>query len=1093
MAKRVPFSIAQPITVGGWYISSVLLICLTAVFPRRTDMHNRQVTQAYYYAIMAAALYFFISSLMLVTIYGAQTRRYSREFNLTTSQRSLMLQSIIYMLYLLLGALVYAHIEGWAYLDAVYWADFTILTDGIGNLAPTTHLGRGLLFPYAVGGILTLALLIKSIRSLMIERGKHKIIARTTEKIRASVAKRVRSGTTGRWSLLPWAPQSLEASEDQRKKEEFYLMRRIHLTAAFYTRWYSLLSSLFAWMCLWFLGALAFFLSQRQTQWTYFQSLYFAYTSLLTIGYGDFAPGATWSRPFFVLWSLLAIPTTTILFSAFGDTLARIFDDTAIYIGELTILPGEVNLKRRFWEPFHHIIQNIRHPLHQILSQPPETQASRATASYYARRLAELEEDPNNIQHRYRRQYLLSREMRKVHPEIGRSPPKRYTYEEWLFYLQLVDRLKFCCSLINLPPEETEEFGARRVGLWACKPQLLRWSWIGIHTPLIGEKDEAEWLFDALSSSLEMELKIHRETMEAVLPTFAARRYAHLIPNAQRMQRSLPVLGRAESETVSAALVGLVVLAIVMVLGLFIGLYFIRRCQNHRGHSMSTAKIKKSHGTRPMTLNRYENPDLPLLHSSNAQRRPSGPFPPETPRPNPFSLPSEVAHDTITVPPPVPSPRFNRENLDLDVVTLSQESADGTAYHSFGLDARSSVSSIVEKYRQMSEGTFCDSESSTETARPRRQKPTVSCQYRSSDASQMRFTKPNHNHEHLTSGPHAYSPTVRDDNKNTSDFSQSRPLYRSHREGSGSLDRPTGFSSHPSRGQAFRSQNSVQILQEQDKGKSPLHQDLEVPPLLIRKMLSAPGVNPSEQLLQASSSSLTASGRPERIGGYGGFSQAEIQTEQRLSTWKSLDHFTSIPRSSLDEDYYSGRRYPQGLPTASADRPLQGSTTSPHLNPHINASEGQNGGRNVIRFPLQTTSMVSDQVSMTPKGLNDIAPGQQVEFRDLPNSSYPSIHDQAGIHTESVYLGLAPPRESASFEWEARKKHPGQNDPCEHKTQNAQATMLSSNTERSDDLCSDGRIARSQSSGDPGHGSDTTGTRKKRRSRLHNLVKKMLY
>lgn len=94
-----------------------------------------------------------VATLMLVTVYGAYAGHYDKEFKLTMSQRTLMLQTISYFVYLLLGALVYSHVEGWAYLDAVYWADFTLLTVGIGDYSPATHLGRGLLFPFAIGGI----------------------------------------------------------------------------------------------------------------------------------------------------------------------------------------------------------------------------------------------------------------------------------------------------------------------------------------------------------------------------------------------------------------------------------------------------------------------------------------------------------------------------------------------------------------------------------------------------------------------------------------------------------------------------------------------------------------------------------------------------------------------------------------------------------------------------------------------------------------------------------------------------------------------------------------------------------------------------
>jgi potassium channel subfamily K len=155
MTKRLSFSIAQPITVGGWYLASILLICLTAVFPRTVEMENYQLTQGYYYGIIAAAVYFLISSLMMITIYGAMANRYPKEFDLTHSQRTIMLQTILYMCYLLLGALVYSYVESWAYLDALYWANFTIMTTGIGDLSPKTDLGRALLFPFAIGGVLS--------------------------------------------------------------------------------------------------------------------------------------------------------------------------------------------------------------------------------------------------------------------------------------------------------------------------------------------------------------------------------------------------------------------------------------------------------------------------------------------------------------------------------------------------------------------------------------------------------------------------------------------------------------------------------------------------------------------------------------------------------------------------------------------------------------------------------------------------------------------------------------------------------------------------------------------------------------------------
>src|SRR3989440_8431335 len=113
---------------------------------------------------------------MMFTAYGALKGHYSKEFKLTIPQRTLMLQTICFLVYFLLGALVYSKIEGWEFLDAVYWADFTLFTIGIGgDYTPHTHLGRSLLFPFAIGGIVFLGLVVASIRSLVLDRTKKRL------------------------------------------------------------------------------------------------------------------------------------------------------------------------------------------------------------------------------------------------------------------------------------------------------------------------------------------------------------------------------------------------------------------------------------------------------------------------------------------------------------------------------------------------------------------------------------------------------------------------------------------------------------------------------------------------------------------------------------------------------------------------------------------------------------------------------------------------------------------------------------------------------------------------------------------------------
>jgi potassium channel subfamily K, other eukaryote len=250
MARRLSFSIAQPITILGFWIASVLLISLIAVADNdfhASGVRRQALTQAYYYAIFAAILYQIISYLMCVTVYGAFKGHYSKEFKLTAAQRTLMLQTISFLVYQHIWALGYSHIEGWKFLDAVYWADFTSLTIGIGgSYVPKTHLGRSLLFPFALGGIVILGLVVGSIRSLVLDRGKKKMAARMTEKTRRRVVARIeknierdrlRVPRTKKISeemvrALTLKPGDDTISEQDRRKYEFDAMRLIQDRAA---------------------------------------------------------------------------------------------------------------------------------------------------------------------------------------------------------------------------------------------------------------------------------------------------------------------------------------------------------------------------------------------------------------------------------------------------------------------------------------------------------------------------------------------------------------------------------------------------------------------------------------------------------------------------------------------------------------------------------------------------------------------------------------------------------------------------------------------------------------------------------------------
>ena len=353
MTKRIRFSLAQPVTIVGWFISSFILAILCGVASGRLQLQPENEyawSQAFYYGIFAAVIYFIVASLMVVTFWGAYKGKYPKDFELTMSQRTLMLQTIMFLMYLLIGALVFSHIEGWLYLDAVYWADITLFTVGFGDLPLQTNLGRGLMIPYSLIGVTTLGLVIDSIRSLMLDRGKSRLDARVLEKKWRQFIRHLNQSGQGK-ALESVAEKDAPHMESARRQNEYHMMRKIQDQASRERRWMAMGVSTSCWLVLWLVGAKIFQECERPYQsWNYFNGVYFSFQAMTTIGYGDITPISNAAKAFFVFWSLLALPTLTVLISNAGDTVVKEIRDITVFLGNITILPGEhgykVDIKR---------------------------------------------------------------------------------------------------------------------------------------------------------------------------------------------------------------------------------------------------------------------------------------------------------------------------------------------------------------------------------------------------------------------------------------------------------------------------------------------------------------------------------------------------------------------------------------------------------------------------------------------------------------------------------------------------------------------------------------------------------------------------
>ena len=502
-------------------------------------------SQGFWYAVLAAVTYLLSATLLMGNMLGYFLGHYPRHFPLTDHQRTLILQTTIFFIWLGGGAGIFARINGWTFCDSLYFADVTILSIGFGDLVAQNTLARGLLLPYSVGGFVVLGLVINSISRFMADMSKDNVFRRHIEKQRArTIDKYSSSSTIENPQVQPTGSKMLRSSPDSRppsfprrsikfaqnsppshhsnnkgkqptesrqgvfghlkmstttqhgpesesrllalehEKGRFDAMRHVQHRAHQWRRWCRLSMSVLAFTLVWCLGALAFW--NREQGLTYFEGLYFCYVSLLTIGYGDKSPKSNAGKPLFVIWSLLAVPTMTILISDMANTVIASFNRGTFTLAEWTILP-----KAGIWRAFLE-----RHPwiLSWLQTKSEERAAEKRMEEGF--QIVDPTDSPPTLQGLAEEHYHESHHVRRLVIAIRRTakdiqirPPKRYPYEEWAEFSRLI---RFS--------GETEA----EAELEERTRSVIDWDWIGEDSPMMADRGEPEWIHDKLCDSLDL-------------------------------------------------------------------------------------------------------------------------------------------------------------------------------------------------------------------------------------------------------------------------------------------------------------------------------------------------------------------------------------------------------------------------------------------------------------------------------------------------------------------------------------------------------------------------------------------------------------
>ena len=250
---------------------------------------------------------------------------------------------------------------------------------------------------------------------------------------------------------------------------------------------------------LWCVGAIVFWrVEQKTQQLSYFEALYFCYVSLLTIGYGDLAPQSNAGKPFFIVWSLIAVPLMTILVSDLGDTVIASYKRGTFTLAEWTVLPKE-GFFRIFLENHPWLLDKIQN---RVRKRAEEKRITEGFRTGFTQDDDQFENLPPTLEELASQDVLdehdLARKLtvaiRRTAKDLKTKTHRRYEYEEWAEYTRLI---RFTHYLAYTLDEEEDSEG------------IVEWDWIGEDSPMMAEASESEWVLDRLCESMDRYVRRH--------------------------------------------------------------------------------------------------------------------------------------------------------------------------------------------------------------------------------------------------------------------------------------------------------------------------------------------------------------------------------------------------------------------------------------------------------------------------------------------------------------------------------------------------------------------------------------------------------
>src|SRR5436305_12563154 len=201
-----------------------------------------------------------------------------------------------------------------------------------------------------------------------------------------------------------------------------------------------------------------------------------AQAALLTIGYGDFSPQSEAGRSFFILWSLLAVPTTTTLVASTVDGLTE-------QMGYKKRKEIEQKDRKRFLDQSHPYKLNENHGQNEKKLRLPTNHGS------------------------YDKTHIAAMLLKDVIYDHFSDAKYMYDFNSWEWFLYVL-------GAIDEPPHEEPSHIQDIHDEW--NPQRP-WDWLGDDNAISSRESEIQWILQKLINKLVQELLNMRNEKSQVL------------------------------------------------------------------------------------------------------------------------------------------------------------------------------------------------------------------------------------------------------------------------------------------------------------------------------------------------------------------------------------------------------------------------------------------------------------------------------------------------------------------------------------------------------------------------------------------------